>query len=216
MVLTPLADVAPADWLVHSQDEWQSLVSLGPSDFEAHVRLFHGPASMPPDEVDQLVGRPPDDLLRRLHDVLAEHTTTPDECFYGLWDGYGDLHGSPSVAVATEDGTQVVVPPAFPSEVMAAPRVRVPNRDYLLFAGPLADAGDWGAAPVAPGWPRRELAPPTLMWPADRAWFVASEIDLPWTGVAGTRRLVEVLEGRGFDLERAGYGGYQPFWRTGG
>ena len=146
--------------------------------------------------------------------MLAEHTTTPDECFFALWDGYGDLHGSPAVGVVTDDGAELVVPPAFPPEVMDGPRVRLPNRDFLLFAGPLADAGEWGAAGFAPGWPPRRLSPPTLVWPADRAWFVASEIDLPWTGVAGSHRLVADLLQRGFDLERAEPGGYQPFWRT--
>jgi hypothetical protein len=32
-----------------------------------------------------------------------------------------------------------------------------------------------------------------LWWPADRAWFVATEIDLEWTFVAGDTDLVERL-----------------------
>ena len=24
------------------------------------------------------------------------HTTTPDDCFFALWDGYGDIHGGDS------------------------------------------------------------------------------------------------------------------------
>ena len=28
------------------------------------------------------------------------------------------------------------------------------------------------------------------MWPADRAWLVATDIDLPWTGIAGSARLI--------------------------
>jgi nitrogen-specific signal transduction histidine kinase len=31
------------------------------------------------------------------------------------------------------------------------------------------------------------------MWPFDRAWFLASEIDVPWTGVAGSAGLLEEL-----------------------
>ncbi|WP_040793764.1 hypothetical protein [Nocardia paucivorans] len=32
---------------------------------------------------------------------------------------------------------------------------------------------------------------PHGLWPADRAWFVATEIDLPWTGVAGGVELID-------------------------
>ncbi len=66
----------------------------------------------------------------------------------------------------------------------AGPRVQLPGRDYLLYGGPI------GAA--------RELVDsqghfPNLWWPADRAWCVASEIDLPWTYVGGTSALVTDL-----------------------
>jgi hypothetical protein len=33
----------------------------------------------------------------------------------------------------------------------------------------------------------------TLAWTADRAWFVGSEIDLPWTYVGGTVALIDAL-----------------------
>lgn len=56
-----------------------------------------------------------------------------------------------------------------------------------VFRGPLAAAGDCGTPGLAPGW-RRRFSSSNLMWPADHAWFVATEIDLPWTGVGGPRR----------------------------
>jgi hypothetical protein len=36
---------------------------------------------------------------------------------------------------------------------------------------------------------------PNLWWPADRAWCVASDIDLPSTYLGGTRALVEEVPG---------------------
>jgi hypothetical protein len=33
-----------------------------------------------------------------------------------------------------------------------------------------------------------------LWWPVDRAWFVATEIDLEWTFVAGDTELIEHLQ----------------------
>ncbi len=46
--------------------------------------------------------------------VLARHTTTPDRCWFGTWEGWG--------RVFFDDG----------------PRVQLPQRDYALFDGPLA------------------------------------------------------------------------------
>jgi hypothetical protein len=33
-----------------------------------------------------------------------------------------------------------------------------------------------------------------LWWPVDRSWFVATEIDLEWTFVAGDTELIEHLQ----------------------
>jgi hypothetical protein len=34
---------------------------------------------------------------------------------------------------------------------------------------------------------------PSIWWPDDRAWCVATEIDFRWTYVAGSRELVDAL-----------------------
>jgi hypothetical protein len=48
-----------------------------------------------------------------LVDVLSSETTTPDQCWFCVWDGYGGL------------------------EAGSAGRVRHPHRDYLLYTGPI-------------------------------------------------------------------------------
>jgi hypothetical protein len=146
-----------------------------------------GPA--PWDGQDPPEGNLPAELLRVLCATLAGHTSTPESCWFCLWDGYGWLHGSPSIAIMGHRGS-IAVPPAFPTEVLEGPRVRLPGRDYLLFAGSLA------AAPQL-GWtdPDGLLFPqsPNLFWPQDHAWCVASEIDLPCTLVAGPEALAQAL-----------------------
>ena len=62
------------------------------------------------------------------------------------------------------EGPLPLAPPAFTAEVIHNPRLHLPGRDYLLFRGPLAEAGQWGAADLMPGWPRR-INSPNLMWP---------------------------------------------------
>lgn len=162
----------------------------------------HGPRS----------GELPPDLLRILCEILARHTTTPDGCWFCLWEGYGWVSGGPArvltfggtaghralrggclgsgLALRRRRITSPPVPPAFPPEVMRGPRVRLPGRDYLLFEGPLAAATEMGWTT-----PRGDFFPqsPNLFWPQDHAWCVASEIDLFCTLVAGSQALAEAL-----------------------
>jgi hypothetical protein len=148
-----------------------------------------GPA--PWDGQDPPDGNLPAGLLRILCATLAEHTTTPRSCWFCLWDGYGWLYGSPSVAIMGRRGS-IPVPPAFPAEVLEGPRVRLPGRDYLLFAGSLAAATQLGwTDPYGSFFPQS----PNLFWPQDHAWCVASEIDLFCTLVAGSDALAEALVG---------------------
>jgi hypothetical protein len=134
-------------------------------------------------------GNLPAELLRILCATLADHTSTPSSCWFCLWDGYGWLHGSPSVAIMSNHGS-IPVPPAFPAEVLKGPRVRLPGRDYLLFTGPLAAAPQLGwTDPYGFFFPQS----PNLFWPHDHAWCVASEIDLCCTLVAGSDALAQAL-----------------------
>ena len=142
-------------------------------------------------------GNLPPHLLTVLCDVLAEHTSTQESCWFCLWDGYGWIHGSPaaSVIVFTPPGDtsgnagEHSVPPGLPVEVLQGPKVSLPHREYFLFSGPLHAAGElgwttpWGFDPQSPN----------LFWPQDHAWCIATEIDLFCTLVAGPEQLAEAL-----------------------
>jgi hypothetical protein len=98
---------------------------------------------------------------------------------------------------------------------VTGPRITIPNRTFLLFRGPLNDVGQWGAADLFPGHPR-QLNSPNLMWPADRSWFVATEIDLPWTGIAGSPELMSDLLGDpALDTESTQPTAWPAYWRDG-
>lgn len=132
--------------------------------------------------------------LAALLDLLARVTVggADADVVAALWEGYGWLQGGSAVAHVAlgPDGASIEhPPPAFPPEVMAAPRLDLPHRAYLLFRGPLAavlpfvttgELGLWGQTP-------------NLLWPADRSWCVATEIDLDSTVVGGSRALVDGL-----------------------
>jgi hypothetical protein len=107
--------------------------------------------------------------------VLRAHTTTPDRCWFCLWEGYAwqGLRSSP-----------------IPAEILDGPRVSLPRRDYVLFGGPVEAAAAIDGAAFTPN----------IWWPADRAWCVVSAIDLPWTYVAGPAPMLAELARHG-DLE---------------
>ncbi len=132
--------------------------------------------------------------LPTLLDVLAAHTErgADAEVVAALWEGYGWIQGGSAVVRVTlgPDGTTTEhPPPAFPADVMAAPRLELPHRAYLLFRGPLAGVRPFFAAGDSGFWGQT----PNLLWPADRTWCVATEIDLDSTVVGGPRALIEGL-----------------------
>lgn len=130
---------------------------------------------------------PPDAEV--LAEILRAHTTTPESCWFCVWDGYGwdNTVAFTSVKSLTSVGEPALrVPDPVPAEVRRGPRVRLPAREYLLYTGPTEEV-------LATVHLTRSEQTPNLWWPADRAWCVATEIDLPWTYVGGTAALIELL-----------------------
>jgi hypothetical protein len=111
----------------------------------------------------------PRQQLAALCELLATHTNTPDLCFVGVWEGYGWL--------------------AY-SEWSASPTLRLDERTFLVRRGPLGLA-------LAVGWRAGNgvfaTEPPSILWPADRAWFVASDTDLDSTYLGGSNALIEAV-----------------------
>jgi hypothetical protein len=113
--------------------------------------------------------------------LVRQWTTTPGHCWFCVWDGYGwdgrtlySRPGQPSVRL----------PDPVPATIRDGPRVHLPNRDYLLYAGPAEAVAATASLSVGE-------QTPNLWWPADRAWCVATEIGLPWTYVGGPAGLIE-------------------------
>jgi hypothetical protein len=219
-VLHPLigANGAPVGWSEvcaatehepHALMGWDDIAGVIETEVDrASVRtsLWQGPE---PEE-----GNLDPRALRALCRVLQSHTSTPQQCFFALWDGYGWIHGSPSVGVLRRERSRFLrlprtlrrrrdpVPPGLVEEAGEAPRLQHPGRDYLLFTGSLDAA-------TAMGWQAEEdwFLPqsPNLFWPEDHAWCVATEIDLRSTLVGGTTHLVtSVLSEAGLEAWRVG------------
>lgn len=108
-----------------------------------------------------------DDTAAVLVEVLKEATSTPHEVYVAIWEGWGDIP-----------------PDRFPG----AARITTPGRGHFLLRGPLHGVLHSVSISRAGGRPAAGL-----WWPADRAWFVATEIDFQWTFVAGRQELIDTL-----------------------
>jgi len=140
--------------VMHQAVAWGSMI-------EAGVRSGRGTGEGSVWDASPTAGELPAHEIDALATVLASHTTTPDDCYFGFWEGRG-LRGVPE----------------------NHPRITLPGRKHLLVRGSVGDAG-------------RELQGflPNIWWPADRAWFVASDVDLMSTYVGGSTELANALYG---------------------
>jgi hypothetical protein len=125
--------------------------------------------------------------------TLRDWTSTPEDCWFCVWDGYGWESARPLFFVASSDTRQPPATPApprrgpVPGPVLEGPRVQLPHRSYLLYQGSAEAVLTLPALEGAFG------QCPNLWWPGDRAWCVASEIDLPWTYIGGPRGLIDAI-----------------------
>ena len=122
-----------------------------------------------------------------LTEILRAHTAGSVRCWFCVWDGWG-LDHSVTLTAASENHSIFRVhagarlPRPAPAPVRdEGPLVHLPGRDYQLYAGPVEAAAAFA---------RSHGHTPNLWWPADRAWCVASEIDLPWSYVGGPATLI--------------------------
>jgi hypothetical protein len=190
--LKAAVDVRPADWVVAGLRGFaESVLSLVPAGFSVYVRVFHpgyrqagtkgipvpwaeiaaanGRNAHPGMQLGALtgsyeslfpqqpglfdhppqVGALPPKLIPTLASALARHTTTPERCWFAVWNGFG----------------------ATRRDVRRAPTFLAPHREYHLLRGPTESAAESVTEP-----PFEQS--PNLWWPDDRAWCIATEIDL--------------------------------------
>lgn len=110
-------------------------------------------------------GALPISLVRALLPVLSRHTTTPANCWFAVWEGWGALRG----------------------DFAAAPKFDLPGRAYHLLTGPIEAATENVTAvvvdPSLPFLSEYAFQSASLWWPDDHAWCVATEIDFDSTYV---------------------------------
>lgn len=116
------------------------------------------------------------DVAMVLVDILKRHTSTSERCWFAVWEGWGSIRES----------------------IRAAPTFELPGRRYLLLEGPIRA--------VTQTVNREEwiYQSASLWWPDDRAWCVATEVDLESTYVGGSRACIEeTLNAASIEVVRA-------------
>ena len=164
--VVPVLDLAPATWLRTALTGSGGRVrDLLPTGYAAHVRVpgFDGDPEGPPVEL-------------RLRDLLAPHTTTPQECWFTFWEGFD-----------------------VPRSWDLAPRLLLPHREHLVFAGGLADLEVVMEAFGAVGY-----SAPALWWPRDHAWVAHWEVDSDAVYLACSRAALADLVGAGIGAHEVG------------
>ena len=191
----------------HRQMHWASLLGKEPEHNHAKIEAgdtwIEGPTE----------GDLPVELAQVLWPLLSQHTTTPERCFFAIWEGFGCL----------------------PKSVSDAPAFKIPARKFHLFEAPIRNIEETfctkdpseargvgvlvlvdpsGTLSLAEIEEAKENMPPpefplfhqsaNLWWPEDRAWCVATEIDFVTTYVAGSKEAVAaILSSRALEAYQA-------------
>ena len=134
--------------------------------------------------------------LDRLTRYLTAATSTPDAVWLLVWSGYGG-RGELLVRIGRRQRMVGALRRRFarrrwvpdPNRDLAieiSPSLTGSGRTYILHRGSIdvsTSAEDHGARGM----------PPSFWWPADRAWFVSTDIDVSSTYVGGSSDLIEAL-----------------------
>jgi hypothetical protein len=182
------SEVAEANGrVVHPEMQWPAIADRKPYSNKIHPGLWDrvpNEGSLPGEIIDALIG------------PLARHTTTPNEVWFAVWNGYGGLAFDsritgwpvlstkrPSIAESMRGRIRKF---RAARQEAPAPTFELPGRAYYLLSGPIEAATD-----SLERRPFRQSA--NLWWPDDRAWCVATEIDFSWTYVGGNESLIDEL-----------------------
>lgn len=226
------SDVSVGEWLHERLDEtFSTMHSVIPRGFAAYVRV--------PDDAD---GNTPTAVIVRalIGDTATPGHVALWEGYPYLLGGYGLPGGAPfSLSEMTDADTDadiawrhqqmlnaslhdsfnnVFLKPAWQDgilskEISDGPRLHLPERSHVLFAGDLAALSDDRVHALPWHTDAGHSQPPALIWPDSRAWVVVADIDMVSTVVACSTSDAERLLAAG--LEATVLAADDDFWAHG-
>lgn len=131
--------------------------------WEALARPLNSTLGPQPWYYEPDVGLCPQDIRKPLVEILRQFSAQ-DYCWVAVWEGWGSLGGG------------------FPE----VPLLGLPHRKHLLLSASweVLESSIFGGS-------AEQRVGPSLWWPPDRSWCVATEIDFRWTYVGGSRECID-------------------------
>jgi hypothetical protein len=199
------ADASAALWIAPALGSFGTVGGLVPQGYERYLLFdYRDETPLGWDGVGE--------LFEQLAAILAMHTSTPDHCWFAIWEGYGfDTSMTLFAAEARDDQERRELErerqrlredDARRNEAVRAalgtlPSFDLPSRRYYLVHGAVTAASKI----ERPDGEFRQC--PDLWWPEDRRWFVGGDTDLDWCYVAGSARLISAVGAEFPDRTRA-------------
>ncbi|WP_156761630.1 hypothetical protein [Microbacterium karelineae] len=201
---------------MHELAQWRALIGAEPRDrspaspVDGDGWRYDGPGG----------GGVISDALEVVAPHLVAHTTTPDEGYAAVWEGWGGIVGAMSTApssgnLARQFGdarhdamlkssvTDVFNnvfrrrktwrPGVLSDEISRGPRLELPHRDHVLFRAAPRVWADPSWEQNVPWRDSGSTYPPSLIWPADRSWVVTGDVDDDTSLVAGSAELIRAI-----------------------
>ena len=191
--------VESAGWIAPALrgSEW-TVGALVPNDYPAFLRI----RALEPSIEDWW------SAYRSLFDTVAEvgarHTSTADRVMFAVWGGRGFDSVSRQVAWIGPVDETVRIELAHErarlgdanrrrtarirASLRKVPRFALPNRSYYLLSGPVTAATQLRNPSISNYWLHLDL-----FWPADRRWFVATDIDFWSLYVGGDQNFIDEI-----------------------
>lgn len=209
------ASTEPADWIgPRCRHPFGTVGGLVPNDFTSYVRLF------PPDSALDDWWAAYRDLFAVVSDIGTRHTTTPDAAWFAVWEGHGFFAETRMYvwqeptrwwrrwALEVERAKMRKEDERRNSSTRAAleqvPRFDRTHRSYHLVGGAVSAMTEM----TEPGSPERWMRP-DLVWPQDRRWFVATDVDVWSLCVGGDAEFIdELIAGVSTRTERVDLGSH--------
>jgi len=189
------SDASAALWIAPTLGRFGTVGGLVPQGYERYLFLDY--RGWEPRRWDGVCR-----LFEQLVPVLARHTSTPNHCWFAIWEGNGfDTGKTVLFAMPRDDEERRDVErerqrlreddaqrnKSIRTALSRLPSFDLPYRRYYLVCGAVAAASET----ERPDGKSRQ--PPDLWWPEDRRWFVGGDTDLDWCYIAGSVRLVSAV-----------------------
>ncbi len=185
-------DASTTLWIAPALGRFATVGGLVPQGYERYLLLdYRGEDAPGWDGVCR--------LFEQLVPILTRHTSTPDHCWFAIWEGYGFDTSMTLLAAEARDDEEgrdlererqrlreedIRRNRVIRSALSRLPSFDLPNRRYYLVHGAITAASE--IEHPAGKFPQ----PPDLWWPDDRRWFVGGDTDIDWCYVAGSDELI--------------------------